>query len=407
MAEIDVLKIYLNDYLVGTLNLLASDRSIFIFDENYLNDKNRPVLSLSFKDKFGKIITSQPIIQTKIPPFFSNLLPEGHLRTYLANLAGVKDKREFFLLKALGEDLSGAVIAKPIENNPYLDETLINEQKAEENQNILKFSLAGVQLKFSALLEASGGLTIPAHGVGGSWIVKLPSASFENVPENEFSMMMLAKKIGIDIPEIKLIDIKSISNLPEGIGSIKGKALAVKRFDRDDNQRVHIEDFAQIFGLFPEEKYGKGSYKNIAEVIWAEIGEDGITEFVKRLVFNALIGNADMHMKNWSLIYKDGRTANLAPAYDLVSTIAYIPDNNMSLNLVKSKRFDELTLDAFKHFAGKAKLPEKMVIKTVTETVEAFNDLWKEAIKDLPLAKSTIETIEKHMQTLPIANHRN
>ena len=88
-----------------------------------------------------------------------------------------------------------------------------------------------------------------------------------------------------------------------------------------------------------------------------EAGEPGIVEFVRRLVFNALIGNADMHMKNWSLIYPDGRSAALAPAYDLLSTIAYIPDGKMALNLVRSKRFADLTVAAFTHFAGKARLP--------------------------------------------------
>ena len=62
---------------------------------------------------------------------------------------------------------------------------------------VLRFSLAGVQLKFSAVMEASGGLTVPAGGMGGSWIVKLPSARFAAVPENEFAMLELARRAGI------------------------------------------------------------------------------------------------------------------------------------------------------------------------------------------------------------------
>src|SRR3546814_19783716 len=87
-------------------------------------------------------------------------------------------------------------------------------------EHALRFSLAGVQLKFSAVRSASGGLTIPARGIGGHWIVKLPSRDFRRVPENEFSMMSLAKMVGIDVPAIDLVDIASIGNLPEGINQI-------------------------------------------------------------------------------------------------------------------------------------------------------------------------------------------
>ena len=102
------------------------------------------------------------------------------------------------------------------------------EEKKERKTNALRFSLAGVQLKFSAIKSAFVGLTIPAEGVGGSWIIKLPSMKFDEVPENEFSMMTIAEKIGMDVPEVQLVDPTSISRLPDGIEALKGKAFAVK-----------------------------------------------------------------------------------------------------------------------------------------------------------------------------------
>ena len=153
----------------------------------------------------------------------------------------------------------------------------------------------------------------------------------EGVAENEFSMMTLAGKIGMNVPPLRLIDPASIRNLPEGLGTLKGQALAVERFDRLDGQAVHIEDFAQVFGAYPDDKYGKASYRNLATVIGAEASHSDIEEFISRVVFNALIGNAEMHLKNWSLIYPDRRRAALAPAYGFVSTIAYIPDKNAAL----------------------------------------------------------------------------
>jgi serine/threonine-protein kinase HipA len=182
----------------------------------------------------------------------------------------------------------------------------------------LHFSLAGVQLKFSAVKGAAGGLTIPTDGVGSSWIVKLPSAKFPNVPENEFAMMELARQVGIAVPETSLIPLSRISGLPSGIDAVGENAYVIKRFDRAANgERIHIEDFAQVFAVYPERKYERASYRNIAEVLWVETGEAGIVEFIRRLVFNALIGNADMHLKNWSLIYSDRHHASLAPAYYL------------------------------------------------------------------------------------------
>ena len=133
------------------------------------------------------------------------------------------------------------------------------------------FHLAGVQLKFSAVMEASGGLTVPAGGMGGSWIVKLPSARFAAVPENEFVMLELARRVGIAVPDNRLVEMAEIKGLPEEARAPGGKALAVQRFDRvPGGEPVHMEDFAQVFGLFPNDKYGHRSYANIASVLWAE-----------------------------------------------------------------------------------------------------------------------------------------
>ena len=120
--------------------------------------------------------------------------------------------------------------------------------------------------------------------------------------------MTLASMIGMDVPEVQLVDTAAIDRLPGGIDQLKGKALAVKRFDRTPQGPVHIEDFAQVFGIYPDDKQQRANYRNIASVIATEAGNDAVAEFIRRLVFNTLIGNADMHLKNWSLIYPDRRT---------------------------------------------------------------------------------------------------
>lgn len=182
----------------------------------------------------------------------------------------------------------------------------------------------------------------------------------------------------MDVPEIHLLDLQEIGNLPPGIGNLKGKALAGKRFDRTEEGRpVHIEDFAEIFRVYPADKCEKASYRNIASVIAAEGTDVDIAEFIRRLTFNTLIGNADMHLKNWSMIYPDRRTAALSPAYDFVSTIAFIPDSKAALNFSRTKRFDGFTEDELSHLAAKARVSESLVLRTAKETTALFHEHWQ------------------------------
>jgi len=405
MVDVSVLDVLLYGEPIGTLTRVGGDRILFAFNDSYIADNNRPVLGLGFKDQFGELITGFKPTQTRVIPFFANLLPEGHMRTYLAERAGVNPGREFFLLWVLGRDLPGAITIKPADGEAWPEDVDDHDDHGDNHhENALRFSLAGVQLKFSAINEASGGLTIPAKGVGGSWIVKLPSREFQGVPENEFSMMTLARLVGIDVPPVHLIDINEIRNLPEGIGTLSGQAFAIERFDRlPGGEAVHIEDLAQVFGVYPEQKYKNASARNIAAVIGAEGREADIAEFVRRLTFNTLIGNADMHLKNWSLIYPDRRQAALSPAYDFVSTIPYIPDRNAALNFSRTKRFDEYSQDELSHLAAKARLPEKLVLDTARETVERFHEQWQREKANLPLSAIVIDAIEEQLKIVPIA----
>jgi len=404
MPDVSVLDIRLHGDAIATLTHLQGDRTIFAFNERYVEDTTRPTLSLSFKDNLGGLITNLRPAQRVVPPFFSNLLPEGHLRRYLADRAGVNPQREFFLLWMLGQDLPGALTIHPAEGDALPPGAAENLQD-NARPNAYRFSLAGVQLKFSALQNDNkrGGLTIPAEGIGGSWIVKLPSQQFAGVPENEFSMMTIARTIGMDVPIIDLIDIDAIAGMPEGIGELKGQALAVSRFDRTPEGPVHTEDFAQVFGALPDDKYKRASYANIGRVIGIETGDAGTAEYIRRLVFSALIGNGDMHLKNWSLIYPDKRTAALSPAYDLVSTIPYIAgEDTAALNYSRTRKMAEFGADELRYLAAKAFLPEKLVIDTATETVRRFRETWDAEKNNLPLTKRVMKMIDAHAPTIPL-----
>ena len=405
MNNLSVLDVNLYGKPIGTLTNVGGDRTFFAFTDAYIENPDRPILGLAFKEEFGELYTDFRPYQKRVMPFFSNLLPEGHLRKYLAEQAGVNPEREFYLLWALGRDLPGAITITPSEGEAWPPGAAgdAGNHGDTHRENALRFSLAGVQLKFSAVMEASGGLTIPASGVGGSWIVKLPSREFSGVPENEFSMMKLASLIGMNVPAIDLVSVDAIKNLPEGIDKIGKHAFVIERFDRlSDGSRVHIEDFAQVYGLYPEDKYGNGTFRNIAQVIAAEGNDADIIEYVRRLTFNMLIGNADMHMKNWSLIYPDRRHVSLAPAYDFVATVPYIPGDATNMKISRAKVFSAFSLDELSHLAVKAAIPKKMAIDAAKETVQLFREHWDAEAPNLPMSDEVRSAVETHMKTVPI-----
>jgi serine/threonine-protein kinase HipA len=400
---VETLEVRLGRTLVGTLVHLGNEDILFTFDGTYVEDRDhRPSLSLSSKAADGGLVERTRPTHVRLPPFFSNLLPEAHLREYLAARGGVHPDREFFLLWLLGADLPGAVEVRAADGRARLPPDEAGD-RPRRDEAPLRFSLAGVQLKFSALMETTGGLTLPIGGMGGDWIVKLPSPRFVQVPENEYAMMTLARAIGIDVPDVRLVATDQIGGLPQGLPEAFGQSLAVRRFDRPrPHERTHIEDFAQVFDVYPENKYRRASYGNIARVLWLETGEEGVTEFTRRLTFNVLIGNADAHLKNWSIIYPDRRTPKLAPAYDFVSTMAYLPDDGLALSLGDTKEFTRVDLARFRRFAEKAGLPVRLVAETARETAAKVRDLWPTHEPLRALRKRLRDAIAAHMRTVPL-----
>ncbi len=328
------------------------------------------------------------------------------MRDYLAQRGGIKPTNEFGLIELLGNDLSGAVVVTPQEGPP-IDFSPDDTGSSNQDLQPLRFSLAGVQLKFSAITGRHGGLTIPASGMGGDWIVKLPAQNYSHVPENEFAMMDLASRIGIPVPETKLIPLTDIQNLPE-MGILAGtQALAVKRFDRTQSPlRTHIEDFAQVYNITPEKKYEGVSYGGIASMVWTLTGEKGLTDYIRRLTFCILIGNGDMHLKNWSFIYRDGKTPSLAPAYDLLSTVPYIPNDGLALKLSDTKDMQAISHEHFKKLIQKSQIPEYIVLQTMRDTVDATRTAWAEHKNTYGLQADTRESIEEHLNASMLVSER-
>ena len=401
----DVLVVRLHGRDVGEIVRFDNGRTQFEFYPQYTAQRDRPTLSQSFLDDHGNVIGGgRHTISGEVPVFFSNLLPEGRLRTYLAAKAGVRETREFELLELLGHDLPGAV---GVVREDHVDDprhTPTSPKYWDDSPDVLRFSLAGVQLKFSAIETAAGGLTIPPRGMGGDWILKLPSVHYDAVPENEYSMMTLAREVGIEVPETRLVPMGRVEGLPPD--AVDGRiadmnALAVRRYDRTGDGRIHAEDFAQVIGLRPIDKYEHHSYASIALLLAALSNDRAVSEFSKRLMYAALVGNGDLHMKNWSLIYPDGRTPELSPAYDLLCTTVHIPNDDMALRLGAVTRWRDLTLDDFAAVAEAAHVDPDIFVNTAVETAERFKDTWPQASKSLPIPATVTSAVETQLATVP------
>jgi serine/threonine-protein kinase HipA len=132
------------------------------------------------------------------------------------------------------------------------------------------------------------------------------------------------------------------------------------------------------------------------------VGEEALVEFIRRLVFNAAIGNADMHLKNWSLIYPDGRTPALAPGYDFVSTVRYIDDRSLALSIAKEKDTGKLDEKLLEKSADRARVPKNVVLMTALEIAERLVREWRRMKANLPLDDKARQAIDTQIGFVPI-----
>ena len=415
ISEVIVLKLSLHDKLVGYLAGFQNGRNVLSFADEFKDDPERPTFSLITHPNFpnSKKLMSEPWAKNqKLHPILSNLLPEGALRELIA--LGLKNHidNEFQILSFLGQDLPGALVATPMEPSDVPDSVLTsleqNQVKAKviklkDNDQENKFSLAGIQMKFS-MKEKDGRYNLTKNGELGDWIIKTPSTQHKNVPLNEYTAMSLADLAGIDIPEIKLIELNKLDKLPQINLPDEKLAFAIKRFDRETlinntTTRIHMEDFAQVLVKYPIDKYNSANYEQIGKVIYDYSGDGlaDVQQFARRLLVNILLANGDAHLKNWSLLYKDKITPRLSPAYDIVTTSVYIDDEKKyALNMGKTKEWYSVTADNFKFWADKSGIPWRAIKPHIDDTMDKARSLWPEALKDLPMDEEQKTKLKAH-----------
>lgn len=266
------------------------------------------------------------------------------LYCYQENDSGVKDFHPGCSKKMFGT-----------EEPPVLDYSFSEMAKLAEKVISTSVTVPGVQAKLSLHLDKKGGRSskLTLVGLWGDYILKPPTANYPQLPENEDLSMHLAELFKIKVVPHSLIKLKS--------GEL---AYLTKRVDRDQKGKLHMEDFCQLSERLTEDKY-KASMEQVGKLILHYSSNpllDAIT-FFEVTVFSFLTGNADMHLKNFSLLdYRTGMTG-LSPAYDMLSTRLVIPekDDNEEMALTLNGRKRNFKLNDFYVFGERLKLTEKQV----------------------------------------------
>lgn len=322
------LDVYLHGIFAGKLIQSSADEYAFQYDPTYVEEKRQALsVSLPLSDAIYK--------GQSVKAYFSGILPDDVVRRKIARYLGVSEKNTFSLLETVGGECAGALSLFPEGKGPstlseYTEEpidevnlkdllSLLEERPLLAGEEGLRLSLAGAQEKI-ALKVYNDQYFLPLGDTPSTHIIKPLIKGISESVYNELFCMRLAKSAGFDVP---FVDVKDTHGVPYFI---------VERYDRSVMEgkviRLHQEDFCQALGVMPEHKYereGGPSIMTCMDLIRGSIHMPAkyLLDFQKRLIFNFLIGNADAHGKNYSILYREPNKPTLAPVYDVLSTACY------------------------------------------------------------------------------------
>lgn len=392
------------------------------FDEGYIRNPQRPTLSLSYQGA-DEAATQQILASARDarlvrtdgrwPVYFQNLLPEGHNRERLARERGCSPDDEFELLAAAGHDLMGALEVEPVPAQDGIPD-VVRYWHTTQGLDVLEpgfvefpvedaASLPGVVTKFSAVQDGRR-YTVHRRGVAGSVILKLPTTAHPDLVANEYTGYQLCKALDLHCANVQVIT-RAEADLPDTVPF--NDILAVQRFDHlPGGARVHMEEFTQVLGYTPRQKYGKSGGKLHGKGVlhdWATMLRvlnrlsrqpvQDTREFLARMVAFILMGNTDAHLKNWALVYPDGRVPQLAPVYDPVCVAAFfegVPDQQYAVNRAIDKTLRALTWDDMEGLmksAGLLRVPRHLAL--LRDVVKQAQADWPVLLHDAPPAVRT------------------
>jgi serine/threonine-protein kinase HipA len=402
IMEFQQLCVYLHNHLVGHLWLGDKNRFEFQYDPQYLLVPDAMALSLSLP------LREAPYTDDTARAFFGNLLPEGEVRSLIAKIKQVSEHNDYKMLEAIGGECAGAVTILPDGMAPSKEAgyTALSIQELEETiaaqshrpllilKDELRLSLAGAQNKIPLYLENEE-FFLTTGAASSSHILKPQSAYFNDMVQNEQFCMLLANVIGLPVPD---------SFIWKGT---KQLAYIVERYDRkrlEDGtaERIHQEDFCQVLGRMPEQKYENEGGPSLSECcrIIEKYSSSPVLDkeaLVKWAVFNFLIGNADAHGKNLSLIREKDSSIRIAPFYDLISTCAYSElAKKMAMKIGRETRFKWIMERHWHQMADQLDIKFGYLKGVLLHTVETLDNAMKgvaETVEEKYDGKITIERI--------------
>ncbi len=260
---------------------------------------------------------------------------------------------------------------------PY-DESQMKELALRVVQS--QMTITGVQPKLSLNLASGEHKSDPKRfsivGLWGNYILKPPTTNYPQMPEVEDLTMHLAKIVRINIVPHSLIRLKS--------GQL---AYITKRIDRDSKLKLHMEDMCQLTERLTEHKY-HASYEQIGKAILKYSGNPGldVVNFCEIVLFSFLTGNADMHLKNFSIIYDPATGPVLSPAYDMLSTALVNPADDEDLALTLNGKKKRINRNDFEMAFSTLKLDAKQQANLFSKMGKARNK-WIEFVQISFLSK--------------------
>jgi len=357
------LTVYLNGERVGTLDEDDSGLLAFRYVPEWTGRPDAMPLSRSLP------LRSEPFRGKHARPFFAGILPDEGPRQQIAAILGISERNEFAMLEHIGGECAGAVSLLPEDAPPpTVGETRVRELSEKEQEDIvaelprrplmagregLRLSLAGSQSKLPVLIR-DGAVALPLGNTPSTHIIKPEPERFPGLVATEVLCMTLAGKIGLNVPPVS---VRPVGNKP---------CIVVRRYDRNVSAdgsiaRVHQEDFCQALGFPPERKYQQEGGPMLRDCIgllreWSTVAALDIRDFLDGLIFNVVIGNADAHGKNYSILYRRAER-RLAPFYDLVCTLAW-PElsRTPAMKIGRSDSIETVTPAHWQKMAGESRV---------------------------------------------------
>lgn len=278
------------------------------------------------------------------------------------------------------------------------------DQMPELGEQVIKSQVAvtGVQPKLSLEIEKpvkqkEGHKTTQRFtivGLWGAYILKPPTRQYPHLPELEDLTMHLAELAGIPTVPHSLIRMHS--------GSL---AYITRRIDRNKKNKLHMEDMCQLTERLTEDKY-KGSYEQIARAILKYSANPvlDLINFFEQVLFSFLTGNADMHLKNFSLIEQPGTGFVLAPAYDMVASALVVQGDHEELALNFNGKKRKLQRKDFDIVFSSFKVLEEKAINNMyskfSNAIESWLQLIPQSFIDQPLQEQYIQLIHQRAEVL-------